>query len=154
MKSGPQAVSNANTPETALKTPPQDFHDDAQNHHAGLQADLSMMMRRNMQRRQALGWLLAGSSAALLVGCGGGSSGTTASASSSGGSGSSSSSSSSSSGGTSAACVTNAAETNGPYPSDGSNTVNGMVSNVLTQSGVVRSDIRSSFGASTGTAAC
>jgi len=43
-------------------------------------------------------------------------------------------------------------ETNGPYPSDGSNTVNGSVSNILTQSGVVRSDIRSSFGSSTTTA--
>jgi protocatechuate 3,4-dioxygenase beta subunit len=43
-------------------------------------------------------------------------------------------------------------ETNGPYPADGSNTVNGSVSNILTQSGVVRSDIRSSFGSSTTTA--
>jgi protocatechuate 3,4-dioxygenase beta subunit len=43
-------------------------------------------------------------------------------------------------------------ETNGPYPSDGSNSVNGGVSNILTQSGIVRSDIRSSFGSSTSTA--
>ena len=43
-------------------------------------------------------------------------------------------------------------ETNGPYPSDGSNSVNGTVSNILTQSGIVRSDIRSSFGSSTTTA--
>jgi protocatechuate 3,4-dioxygenase beta subunit len=48
--------------------------------------------------------------------------------------------------------VANASETNGPYPSDGSNTVNGMVSNVLQQSGVVRSDIRASFGSSTNVA--
>lgn len=131
-----------------MKTPAQEDHD----HHGGLQADLQLMLQRNLQRRQALSWLLAGGSAALLVGCGGGSSGSAASAS--GGTGSSSSSSSSSSsGGASAACVTNAAETNGPYPSDGSNTVNGMVSNVLAQSGVVRADIRSSFGASTNTAA-
>ena len=48
---------------------------------------------------------------------------------------SSSSSSSSSSGGTGSAttCIANASETAGPYPSDGSNTVNGMVSNVLQQ---------------------
>ncbi len=39
-------------------------------------------------------------------------------------------------------------ETAGPYPGDGSNGVN-----VLTQSGVVRSDIRSSFGGATGVAA-
>jgi protocatechuate 3,4-dioxygenase beta subunit len=38
-------------------------------------------------------------------------------------------------------------ETNGPYPADGSNGVN-----VLTESGIVRSDIRSSFGTSTTTA--
>ena len=38
-------------------------------------------------------------------------------------------------------------ETNGPFPSDGSNGVN-----VLTESGIVRSDIRSSFGSSTTTA--
>jgi protocatechuate 3,4-dioxygenase beta subunit len=43
-------------------------------------------------------------------------------------------------------------ETNGPYPSDGSNSVNGSISNILTQSGIVRSDIRSSFGSSTTTA--
>lgn len=38
-------------------------------------------------------------------------------------------------------------ETNGPYPSDGSNGVN-----VLTESGIVRSDIRSSFGGASGVA--
>src|SRR5688572_18706839 len=38
-------------------------------------------------------------------------------------------------------------ETAGPYPADGSNGAN-----VLTESGVVRSDIRSSFGSSTTTA--
>lgn len=40
------------------------------------------------------------------------------------------------------------AETAGPYPGDGSNGPN-----VLTESGIVRSDIRSSFGSSTTTAA-
>ena len=39
-------------------------------------------------------------------------------------------------------------ETGGPYPGDGTNGPN-----VLTESGVVRADIRSSFGSSTGTAA-
>ncbi len=47
---------------------------------------------------------------------------------------------------TTGSCIADPEETNGPYPSDGSNTVNGMASNVLIQSGVVRSDIRSSFG--------
>jgi protocatechuate 3,4-dioxygenase beta subunit len=44
-------------------------------------------------------------------------------------------------------------ETQGPYPGDGSNTVSGSVVNVLTTSGVVRSDIRSSIGSYSGTAA-
>jgi protocatechuate 3,4-dioxygenase beta subunit len=43
-------------------------------------------------------------------------------------------------------------ETDGPYPADGSNSINGSVSNILTQSGIVRSDIRSSFGSSATTA--
>jgi protocatechuate 3,4-dioxygenase beta subunit len=44
-------------------------------------------------------------------------------------------------------------ETGGPYPADGTNSNSGGVVNVLTQSGVVRSDIRSSFGGLSGTAA-
>jgi protocatechuate 3,4-dioxygenase beta subunit len=43
--------------------------------------------------------------------------------------------------------------TNGPYPADGSNTSSGATSNVLTSSGIVRSDIRSSFISTTTTAA-
>jgi protocatechuate 3,4-dioxygenase beta subunit len=42
------------------------------------------------------------------------------------------------------------AETAGPYPADGTNTASGSTSDVLTASGIVRSDIRSSFiGSST-----
>jgi protocatechuate 3,4-dioxygenase beta subunit len=47
-----------------------------------------------------------------------------------------------------ATCTVIPEETGGPYPGDGSNG-----QNVLNQSGIVRSDIRSSFGASSGTAA-
>ncbi|GAA4623081.1 hypothetical protein GCM10023196_017820 [Actinoallomurus vinaceus] len=46
-----------------------------------------------------------------------------------------------------AACTEIPSETAGPYPADGSNGPN-----VLTQSGIVRSDIRSSFGGMSGTA--
>lgn len=53
---------------------------------------------------------------------------------------------------TSASCVAHARETNGPYPSDGSNNANGSNSNMLTTSGIVRSDIRSSFAGLSGTA--
>jgi protocatechuate 3,4-dioxygenase beta subunit len=52
-------------------------------------------------------------------------------------------------GGTVAAadCAVIPEETNGPFPADGTNGPN-----VLTQSGIVRNDIRSSFGGSSGTA--
>lgn len=50
--------------------------------------------------------------------------------------------------GSDASCATIPEETAGPYPGDGSNGPD-----VLSQSGVVRSDIRSSFGSSSGVAA-
>jgi protocatechuate 3,4-dioxygenase beta subunit len=50
-------------------------------------------------------------------------------------------------------CVVDASETAGPYPGDGSNNAPGNTSNILGESGVVRSDIRSSFGVSTNVAA-
>lgn len=42
-------------------------------------------------------------------------------------------------------CVADAPETAGPYPADGTNHAGGETSDVLTQSGVVRKDIRYSF---------
>ncbi|MBV9992953.1 MAG: intradiol ring-cleavage dioxygenase [Alphaproteobacteria bacterium] len=42
-------------------------------------------------------------------------------------------------------CVADAPETAGPYPADGTNHAGGETSDVLTQSGVVRRDIRYSF---------
>lgn len=114
-------------------------------HDLGLQRDLEKIAALK-QRRRVLGMMLSGS-ALLIAGCNGddNSSTSTTSGSSDSSSGSGSSSGSSSSG----TCNAAASETNGPYPSDGSNTVNGQVSNVLAESGVVRSDIRSSFGSST-----
>jgi protocatechuate 3,4-dioxygenase beta subunit len=130
----------------------------ADDHDLGLQHDLLTMAARLRARRQVLGMMLGGGTA-LLAGCGGGSdsasassssssSSSSASSSSSSASSSSSSASSSSSSVTTASCTRYSSETNGPYPSDGTNTVNGGVSNVLVQSGVVRSDIRGSFGSS------
>lgn len=53
----------------------------------------------------------------------------------------------------SSGCIVDPTETNGPYPADGTNTSSGSTSNVLSASGIVRSDIRSSFlGSSTTTA--
>jgi protocatechuate 3,4-dioxygenase beta subunit len=49
-------------------------------------------------------------------------------------------------------CAIVPSETNGPYPGDGSNTLNGSVVNALLLSGIVRSDIRASIAGASGTA--
>lgn len=151
----------------ALKAPD---HDD--DHGPQLAHDLGTMTRAAAARRQALRWLSAGALSAgapvILAACGGGGDTTTSSSSSSSGTSSSSSSSSSSTTTTttttgtssssstttssSGTCSTIPDETNGPYPADGTNQISGSTVNVLTQSGVVRSDIRSSFGSLSGTA--
>jgi protocatechuate 3,4-dioxygenase beta subunit len=98
-----------------------------------------------VSRRSALGLFGALGAGALVAGCGG----TTGTSASGGGtttaSGSTSTSSSSSSASGDLTEVPD--ETGGPYPGDGSNGAN-----VLDDSGIVRSDIRSSFGSSTTTA--
>jgi protocatechuate 3,4-dioxygenase beta subunit len=53
---------------------------------------------------------------------------------------------------TSGSCSVIPSETEGPYPGDGSNTANGSIANVLTFSGIVRQDIRTSIGNASGTA--
>lgn len=126
----------------------QQIHRD--DHDQGLQADLDLIMALQ-QRRRVLGWLLAGGAAVLSAGCGGGSSSSSSTTGTDTGT-DTGTGTGTGTGTTSGTCTADAAETNGPYPGDGSNTVNGMVSNVLAESGVVRSDIRSSFGSSTSTA--
>ena len=54
---------------------------------------------------------------------------------------------------TTGSCAVTAEETEGPFPADGSNTVDGSVVNALALTGIVRSDIRPSFGTMSGTAA-
>ncbi|MFN7914499.1 MAG: intradiol ring-cleavage dioxygenase [Vicinamibacterales bacterium] len=115
----------------------------------GLQRDLKAtgvaMDRRGLFRLAAsMGF---GAGALALVGCSGSTTSPTGSTSSSS---SSSTTSGTTSGGTTTAssCSVIPSETAGPYPGDGSNGPN-----VLTTSGVVRSDIRSSFGGLSGTAA-
>ena len=49
-------------------------------------------------------------------------------------------------------CVALPRETAGPYPADGSNVKDGQVVNALTQDGVIRTDLRTSFGTLTPTA--
>ena len=111
-------------------------------HDKGLAHDLDTLGRRRVLFGAAG---LAAVTVLTAWGCGGGSDTT----SSSGTSGSSGSSGSSSSG----TCAVSAEETQGPFPADGSNTINGTVSNALALTGIVRSDIRPSFGSLTGTAA-
>jgi protocatechuate 3,4-dioxygenase beta subunit len=134
-----------------------DIHD----HDRGLRHDLQVMAQRAIERRRLLGLFGAGGVAALLSACGGGdssdSSGSASTTATTTGSGTTattdtSTTSSSSTGASSSSCVALPTETNGPYPSDGTNSVNGTISNILTASGIVRSDIRSSFGTSTNTA--
>lgn len=89
----------------------------------GLQADLNMWLRSPADRRKAIRLGVA-SLTTLLVGC---STGTANNPANNG------------------ACVsTIPSETNGPYPADGSS-ASGQQLNVLTRSGIVRSDIRKSL---------
>lgn len=105
-------------------------------------------------RRLALGWLSAGGLALsmplVLAGCGGGGSASDSTSSDSGSSSSDSSSSDSSTSSSSTCPSTEiAGETAGPYPADGSNSTNGSTVDVLSLSGILRSDIRSNVGEST-----
>ncbi|HEY9379565.1 MAG TPA: hypothetical protein VIQ02_21005 [Jiangellaceae bacterium] len=111
-------------------------------HDLGLGYDL-----RTLSRRRAL-TLFAGVGLATLVGC---ASDDETPATGSTGTGSEDTGAASpttpSAADTAASCEEIPEETSGPYPGDGSNGPN-----VLTESGIVRSDIRSSFGSASGTA--
>ncbi len=107
------------------------------------------MAQQAEQRRRLLRWMLGVGAVSLLPGCEGDDAAATVTDSTGSGSSGTTSGITTDSSGT---CVADPTETNGPYPSDGSNAANGSLSNVLLQSGVVRSDIRSSFGTSSNTA--
>ncbi len=114
----------------------------------GLEHDLP----RLFNRRSALGILGGASAAVVLAACGAAGSGgsTTAETPTMGGpSGGGPPSGGGAPGGSSVTVGDGEIpeETNGPYPADGTNNVN-----ILTESGVVRSDIRTSFGSASGTA--
>jgi protocatechuate 3,4-dioxygenase beta subunit len=99
-------------------------HDD--DHDRGLAFDLSTLM----ERRRVLGL----AALTVLAGCDPFSGGeSTISAKAADG----------------AVCVQDPAETSGPFPADGTNAKAGQTVNVLTQSGVVREDIRTSFAGMT-----
>ena len=115
--------------------PDREPHD----HDRGLAFDLGTMLGR----RRVLA-LIAGTGVATLAGCG--SSGSDAASSTTAAAAGSSTTAATASSTTSSDVIPE--ETAGPYPGDGTNGVN-----VLTESGIVRSDLRSSFGAYSGTAA-
>ena len=113
-------------------------HDELHDHDLGLSHDLPTLLNR----RRALGLLTGAGLAAALAACS--SDGTSAATTSSSGAATPTTAAS-----TAAAVGTEIPEeTAGPYPGDGSNGVN-----VLTESGIVRSDITSSFGTASGVAA-
>jgi protocatechuate 3,4-dioxygenase beta subunit len=133
-------------PPTTDRTPVATFegrplHDPSESlFDQGLAFDLvTLLSRRSMLKALGLGGLTAG----LVAACGpAGTAGVTASA------GATASPATAASADAAAAdCSIIPEETAGPFPGDGSNGPD-----VLTQSGVVRSDIRSSFGGSTTTA--
>lgn len=139
-----------------------DSHDDM--HERSLAADLTAMLNLNSDRRQTLRWLLAGASALPMLGCGGGSGSDSTTTTSTTSSTSTTTTGSTTTGTTGTTTTTTTTpttgscsvipeETGGPYPGDGTNSNSSGVVNVLTQSGVVRSDIRSSFGSASATAA-
>lgn len=121
----------------------RDLHDHAHDHDRGLPADLEMLLNQLRPRRNVLRMLGMSAGGLILTGCGGGGSsdGTTTTSTGTGsGAGTGTTTD------TSSACAATASETEGPYPADGSNSSSGTLRNVLTTSGVVRSDIRPSFG--------
>jgi protocatechuate 3,4-dioxygenase beta subunit len=131
----------------------RDHHD----HGHSLAEDLPLI-RAMIARRRALKWFAGAGTAALVAGCGG-SDGDASSASASVVTGSTATptptptatatATPTPTATSTAACVADPTETAGPYPADGTNTASGSTSNALTVSGIVRSDIRSSFISST-----
>ena len=129
-------------------------HDSHDSHHDhSLAADLAAMLNLNSDRRQTLRWLLAGASALPILGCGGGSDGDTSTGTTTTTPATGTTTTPVTTTTPTGSCSVIPEETGGPYPADGTNSNASGVVNVLTQSGVVRSDIRSSFNGATGTAA-
>ena len=107
-------------------------------------------------RRRALKWFAGAGTAALVGGCGGSDGGTSSAVSVVSGTATATPTPTASATATptptattATGCIVDPTETAGPYPADGTNTSAGATSNVLTVSGVVRSDIRPSFVSST-----
>src|SRR5580765_6431618 len=115
-------------------------------HDEGLAYDVGTILTR----RRMIGLAVGAGAAVFLAACGGDDSGASPASTTAGAAGGTASSAGAT---TAASSVADAAlsavpeETAGPFPGDGSNGAN-----ALNQSGIVRSDIRSSFGSASGTA--
>lgn len=123
-------------------------HDD---HDLGLTHDLRVMAAM-VERRRALKWFAGAGTAAIVAGCSGGAtsgSGTTVVTGSTATPTPTSTVTPTPTATTTASCIVDPTETSGPYPADGTNMSSGSTSNALTSSGIVRSDIRTSFISST-----
>jgi protocatechuate 3,4-dioxygenase beta subunit len=135
-----------------------DQEDDIHAHGHGMAEDLPRL-HALLARRRALKWFAGAGTAALVAGCGG----SDASSGSSSGiavvegtatatatptptaTATATPTPTATTSSTAATCIADPSETSGPYPADGTNTASGSTSDVLTSSGIVRSDIRSSF---------
>jgi len=118
-----------------------DDHDHDDLHDRGLAFDLSTLTGL-LRRRRVLGLFAGAGAAATLAACGDSSGGSTA-----GGTASTGATATASTGASTGTLTEIPEETAGPYPGDGSNGPN-----ALTQSGIVRSDITTSFGSASGVA--
>ena len=101
------------------------IHDD---HDHGLKFDLETIIAR----RQLFGLLGVAGAGVLVSGCSFGGEDNVAGVGADG-----------------AACIKDPVETSGPYPGDGTNSKAGQTVNVLTQSGIIRQDMRGSFAGMT-----
>ncbi len=115
-------------------------YDDLEDHDRGLVFDLVTLDRRRMLKLLGFG----GVSATLFTIAACGPTGSSGAASASASATASATAAASAAATTGESCAVIPEETAGPFPGDGSNGPN-----VLAESGVVRSDIRSSFGSST-----
>lgn len=128
-------------------------HDhDLEDHDLGLSHDLPRIVERNALGRRGLLSILGGLSVVAVAGCAsdsssGGATSTTTSATAEGPGGTPPVGGTSDESGVDVASGEIPEETAGPFPGDGSNGIN-----VLTESGIVRSDITSSFGSASGVA--
>ncbi|MBW6522729.1 hypothetical protein KZ810_04390 [Sphingomonas sp. RHCKR47] len=116
-------------------------HDDSHGHGHGMTDDLPRL-NRLLERRRALQWFVGAGTAALVSGCGGSDGDAATSTATTTTATPTPTPTATTTSSATAACIADPAETAGPYPGDGTNTASGSTSNVLTLSGIVRSDIR------------